>query len=175
MPSGCRAGRCGRRSRRSPRPIASASARSCAVTDYAVLFRELAIPRLAGTPNHQQVREILKRELAARGFVVEEHAFTGRPSRAFFGAPREVTGVNLIAQRPSNSQAEAWVWLVAHYDSKGQPISMAVRLVGFCALLLGLFTLFVAVLPALAILAVAFVIVSQNRVTDNSPGAVDNA
>ncbi len=141
------------------------------MTDYAVLFRELAIPRLAGTHNHQRVREILKRELMARGFRVEEQAFSGRPARALLGTPRVVAGINLIAQRPQGGR----VWLVAHYDSKGQPISMAVRLVGFFALLLGLFTLFVALLPALAILAVAFVIVSQNRVTDNSPGAVDNA
>ena len=146
------------------------------MTDYAVLFRELAIPRLAGTPNHQKVREILKRELTARGFSVEEHAFRGRPARALLGTPRVVAGTNLIAQRPSDRPAvRPTVWLVAHYDSKGQPISMAVRLVGFFALLLGLFTLLVAVLPALAILAVAVVIVSQNRVTDNSPGAVDNA
>ncbi|OLD85995.1 MAG: hypothetical protein DMD38_03915 [Gemmatimonadetes bacterium] len=142
------------------------------MTDYAVLFRELAIPRLTGTPNHQKVREILKRELMARGFSVEEHAFSGRPARALLGVPKRVAGLNLIARQPSTRPA---IWLVAHYDSKGQPISMAVRLVGFFALLLGLFTLFVALLPALAILAVAIVIVSQNRVTDNSPGAVDNA
>jgi len=142
------------------------------VTDYAVLFRELAIPRLTGTPNHQKVREILKRELMARGFSVEEHAFSGRPARALLGVPKRVAGLNLIARQPSTRPA---IWLVAHYDSKGQPISMAVRLVGFFGLLLGLFTLFVALLPALAILAVAIVIVSQNRVTDNSSGAVDNA
>ena len=142
------------------------------MTDYAVLFRELAIPRLTGTPNHQKVREILKRELMARGFSVEEHAFSGRPARALLGVPKRVAGLNLIARQPSTRPA---IWLVAHYDSKGQPISMAVRLVGFFGLLLGLFTLFVALLPALAILAVAIVIVSQNRVTDNSSGAVDNA
>ena len=144
------------------------------MTDYAVLFRELAIPRLAGTPNHQRVREILKRELRARGFDVEEHAFSGRPARALLGTPSLVHGINLIAP-PIRPSAHPPVWLVAHYDSKGQPISMAVRLAGFFALLLGFFTLFVSLLPALAILAVAFVIVSQNRVTDNSPGAVDNA
>jgi uncharacterized membrane protein YphA (DoxX/SURF4 family) len=141
------------------------------VTDYGLLFRELAVPRLVGTPNHQRVREILKRELTTRGFAVEEHVFVGRPARALLGTPREVRGVNLIAQR---SQAGK-VWLVAHYDSKGQPISMAIRLVGFTALALGLFTLFLATLPAIVLLAVAFVIVSQNRVNNNSPGAVDNA
>src|SRR5438445_146220 len=87
-----------------------------------LLFTELAIPRLAGTPNHRKVREMLKRELAARGFRIEAHAFAGRPARALLGTPRVVQGVNLIAQR---SQAEPTlqggnerpaVWLVAHYD-----------------------------------------------------------
>lgn len=142
------------------------------MTDYAELFRALAVPRLVGTANHQKVREILTRELAARGFAVEEHAFAGRPSRAFFGAPSVVTGINLIAERPSGRPT---VWLVAHYDSKGQPISMALRLIGFGLLAVGVLALVVALIPALILLAVAFVIVSQNRVTDNSPGALDNA
>jgi hypothetical protein len=146
------------------------------VTDYGELFRELAVPRLVGTPNHQQVREVLKRELAARGFAIEEHRFTGPPARALFGTPSQVHGVNLIAQRPSGRQTvRPSVWLVAHYDSKGQPISMAIRLVGFAALVLGLVALALAVVPAIALLGVGLVIVSQNRVTDNSPGAVDNA
>jgi len=144
------------------------------VTDYSVLFRELAVPRLVGTPNHQKVREVLKRELAARGFAVEEHAFSGRPARALLGVPRIISGVNLIA-RPVRPSAHRPVWLVAHYDSKGQPISMAIRLIGFAALSFGLITLFFAALPAIVLLAVALVIVSQNRVNDNSPGAVDNA
>ena len=144
------------------------------MTDYTVLFRELAVPRLVGTPNHQKVREVLKRELAARGFAVEEHAFSGRPARALLGVPRTISGVNLIA-RPVRPSAHRPVWLVAHYDSKGQPISMAIRLIGFAALSFGLITLFFATLPAIVLLAVALVIVSQNRVNDNSPGAVDNA
>jgi hypothetical protein len=144
------------------------------VTDYTLLFRELAVPRLVGTPNHQKVREILKRELAARGFAVADHAFSGRPARVLLGVPRTISGVNLIA-RPIRPSAHPPVWLVAHYDSKGQPISMAIRLLGFTALLLGLITLFFAKLPAIVLLAVAVVIVSQNRVNDDSPGAVDNA
>ena len=155
---------------------ASASARSCAVTDYAELFGELAVPRLVGTSNHQMVREILKRELATRGFATEEHMFRGRPARALLGTPRLVHGINLIATRPSDRPTvRPSVWLVAHYDSKGQPISMATRLVGFAALVLGLVALALAVVPAIALLGVGLVIVSQNRVTDNSPGAVDNA
>ena len=150
--------------------------RSCAVTDYAELFRELAVPRLVGTANHQKVREILKRELAARGFAVEEHAFAGRPARALVGTPALVHGINLIAERPSDRPTvRPSVWLVAHYDSKGQPISMALRLIGFGLLAVGVLALLVALIPALVLLAVALIIVSQNRVTDNSPGALDNA
>ena len=146
------------------------------MTDYGLLFRELAVPRLVGTANHRKVRAVLKRELATRGFGVEEHAFVGRPARALLGTPRVVAGINLIAHRPSDRPTvRPTVWLVAHYDSKGQPISMAIRLIGFTALALGLFTFFLATLPAIVLLAVALIIVSQNRVNDNSPGAVDNA
>lgn len=155
------------------------------MTDYGVLFRELAVPRLVGTANHQQVREVLKRELATRGFDVEEHAFSGRPARALLGAPRVVHGVNLIARRSLSLRTVSGgltlqggkVWLVAHYDSKGQPVSMLVRLIGFLSILVGLVWLPLAggetwpILP----LAVGLSILLQNRVTDKSPGAVDNA
>src|SRR5262249_25072926 len=40
---------------------------------------------------------------------------------------------------------------------------------------LGVLTLLAALIPALVLLAAALVIVSQNRVNDNSPGALDNA
>ena len=146
------------------------------MTDYGVLFRELAIPRLVGTPNHQKVREVLKRELGARGLVVEEHSFTGRSALALLGVPRQVSGINLIALRPSaRPTVRPSVWLVAHYDSKGQPISMALRLIGFGALFIGLVGLLLAPIPALAVLAGGASIALLNRVTDNSPGAVDNA
>ena len=154
------------------------------MTDYGLLFRELAVPRLVGTANHQSVREILKRELAARGFAIDEHRFTGRPARALLGTPRVVEGINLIAERsdgptaPSLRSGQAVrppVWLVAHYDSKGQPISMAVRLVGFFTLLAGLLGIFISTVPAVALLLVGLSIVLLNRVNNNSPGAVDNA
>ena len=151
------------------------------MTDYGVLFRALAISRLAGTPNHEKVREILNRELEARGFSVEQHAFSGRPARALLGAPRVVHGINLIARPSSRPAVRPSVWLVAHYDSKGQPISMAVRLLGFGALLIGLIGLLFAPplppVPALAAIALGggAAIALLNRVTDNSPGAVDNA
>jgi uncharacterized membrane protein YphA (DoxX/SURF4 family) len=146
------------------------------VTDYAALLREIAVPRLVGTPNHGRVRDILKRELEERGFAVEAHAFSGRPSRLLLGTPRLVHGVNLIAIRRSvRPPFRPSVWLAAHYDSKGQPISMAVRLVGATALVLGAAGLLFALGPALVLLAAGLLVLSRNRATDRSPGAVDNA
>lgn len=141
------------------------------MTDYGVLFGELAVPRLVGTPNHTKVREILTRELEARGFSVEHHAFSIRPARALLGAPRLVSGINLIAQRAVRPST----WLVAHYDSKGQPISMWVRLAGFTLLVLGGFLLLLNWIAAVVTLALGVAIVAQNRVNDNSAGALDNA
>jgi hypothetical protein len=148
------------------------------VTDYVALLRELAVPRLVGTPNHTRVRAALTRELSARGLVVEEHAFTGRPSRALLGAPASVQGINLIGRRPGTTPR---IWLMAHYDSKGQPISMALRLVGAAALLVGAagvgFALAAGwpILPALAHAVLGGIVLAGNRVTDQSAGAVDNA
>ena len=135
-------------------------------------FRDFAVPRLVGTPNHAQVRERLKRELAVRGLTVEEHAFTGRPSWMLLGTPRVVGGINLIAVRPSGRPT---VWLAAHYDSKGQPISMATRILGAAALVVGAAGLVWTLLPSLAVLAVGLAILAANRVTDRSSGALDNA
>jgi len=145
------------------------------VTDYGVLFSELAVPRLVGTPNHAKVREILARELEARGFTIEQHRFSGRPARALFGTPKLVSGINLIGQRAVGPSGRPAVWLVAHYDSKGQPISMAVRLLGAAALLAGVLLLPLVLVAGLALLVVGVIIASQNRVTDKSPGALDNA
>src|SRR5438874_13790354 len=52
---------------------------------------------------------------------------------------------------------------------------MALRLVGFFALLVGLVVIVFSTIPALAVLLVGLSIVVRNRVNDNSPGAVDNA
>ena len=52
---------------------------------------------------------------------------------------------------------------------------MAVRLLGFLGLVLGLVGVLLASLPAAALLVISLVVVFQNRVNDNSPGAVDNA
>jgi hypothetical protein len=148
------------------------------VTDYGVLFRELAVPRLVGTPNHQKVRDILTRELEARGFNVEQHAFSGRPARMLLGSPRAISGVNLIARQSLGPTLQGGkIWLVAHYDSKGQPVSMLVRLIGFLSLVIGLVWLPLgsgSTLPIIP-LALGLSILLQNRVSDKSPGAVDNA
>lgn len=146
------------------------------------LLRALAIPRLVGTPNHAQVRERLKHELTARGFAVEEHVFAGRPSWMLFGTPAVVRGVNLIGRRPTAQPPNRpTVWLAAHYDSKGQPISMATRIVGSAAAVLGAAGTLVALaagwtlIPTLAALGLGAAILAGNRVTDRSPGALDNA
>jgi len=145
------------------------------VTDYGVLFRELAIPRLVGSANHRKVREILTRELEARRFSVEQHPFSGRPARALLGTDRVVRGINLIAQPSNRPTVQPSVWLVAHYDSKGQPISMALRLLGFGSLFIGLIGLLLAPIPALVAVVLGAAIAVLNRVNDSSPGAVDNA
>lgn len=148
------------------------------MTDYAALLRELAVPRLVGSANHARVRETLRRELTARGLAVEEHSFQARPSRVLLGVPALVRGANLIARRPGSRPT---VWLTAHYDSKGQPISMATRLAGAVAAMLGVAGLPLSLaagwtlLPAIGVAAAGGVVLSQNRVTDGSPGAVDNA
>ena len=119
------------------------------MSDSRSLLAEIAVPRRTGTLAHARVREALRRELIARGLVVMEQPFRGRcsPWLRGVGSP-SVEGVNLIAVR---SRARVAVWLVAHYDSKGQPLSMLGRLATFPLSLL------------------------LNQVDDRSPGAVDNA
>jgi hypothetical protein len=147
------------------------------MTGYRALLDALARPRLVGTPQHTATRELLKRELAARGFVVLEHRFAAAarfPLRARVAAD----GINLIAVRP---RVRVATWLTAHYDSKGQPLSMAWRLLvvaAACAMFPGVLVatragagawwwLLLLVLPALFL--------ALNVATDRSAGAVDNA
>ncbi|MGH7607028.1 MAG: hypothetical protein ACREME_06780 [Gemmatimonadales bacterium] len=152
------------------------------MTEYAALLAELAVPRLAGTPAHAHVREVLKRELRARGFAVEEHPFTARPAALLRGAPRIVNGLNLVAQHapaappaaPPSAPRPA-VWLVAHYDTKGQPISMALRLCAAAALVFGVVLVPVTLVPGLVMAAAGALVLTGNRVTNRSSGAVDNA
>jgi hypothetical protein len=148
------------------------------VSAYAQLLAELAVPRLVGTPNHTRVRDVLKRELIARGFVVLEHRFPAAPRFPLRGRP-SAEGINLIAVRPRTRVA---TWLTAHYDSKGQPLSMASRLSWVGATVVSLAAASVATvagpdgvwwwIPPLVLTGGFFVL---NAVTDRSPGAVDNA
>ena len=99
-------------------------------------------------------------------------------------APLE--GVNVIAVRP---RARVAVWLVAHYDSKGQPLSMATRLVAAALAILGGLELLALAVRALlgplhpgmpdvlvgAAGVAGILLLAANGVTNHSPGAVDNA
>ncbi len=91
---------------------------------------------------------------------------------------------NLIAVRAA---ARVRVWLAAHYDSKGQTLSMRARLVAVALCVVGLVSvLAIAALrvavgwqPGWAVLALpgAFgaLLLARCRTRDDSPGAVDNA
>lgn len=155
------------------------------MTDYREAVAAIAVPRLSGTAANLQIREVLKRELAARGFVVMEHRFTGRSLLHRWGRA-QLEGVNLIAVRP---RARVSVWLAAHYDSKGQPLSMATRLAAAALATLGALELVALVARGLLgslhpgmldLLAGAagvagILLLAGNRVTNRSAGAVDNA
>ena len=155
------------------------------MTSYDALLAAVAVPRRTGTAGALRVREVLKRELAARGFVAMEHSFTVRsPLHRLGRVPLD--GVNLIGVRP---RARVTTWLVAHYDSKGQPLSMAARLVAAGMVALGVLELLGLALRGVigpihiglldASLGVAglvgLLLLVLNRVTDRSPGAADNA
>src|SRR5438445_449498 len=146
------------------------------VTDLRALLEEISVARLVGTPNHARVREILKRELGARGFVVLEQRFRSRPRAPLWGRAAS-DAVNLIAVRP---RARVTAWLTAHYDSKGQPVSMAARLVlagVVVAGVLGALAARVAGGPTLVLalpVPLVALFVALSRVSDDSPGAVDN-
>jgi len=150
------------------------------VSADAQLLAEVAVPRLVGTPNHSRVRDVLKRELTARGLVVLEHRFPAAPRFPLRGRGRPpAEGLNLIAVRP---RTRVTTWLAAHYDSKGQPLSMASRLSWVAATAVSLAAAVVATvvgkggvwwwIPPL-VLTGGFLVL--NAVTDRSPGAVDNA
>jgi hypothetical protein len=147
------------------------------MTGYRALFDALARPRLVGTPQHTATRELVKRELAARGFVVMEHRFAAAarfPLRARVAAE----GINLIAVRP---RVRVATWLTAHYDSKGQPLSMAWRLLLVAAALALIPAVLLATLAGvspwwwLALPVLPALFLALNVATGRSPGAVDNA
>jgi len=131
------------------------------VTDLRALLAELAVPRLTGSPGHARVRDVLRRELAARGYVAMEHRFRARAADA----------VTLIGVRP---RTRITTWLVAHSDAKGQPLSMLVRLAAAALIPLGLLGLWFSLWAGLAAV-VGGGLLALNRITDRSPGAVDNA
>lgn len=105
-------------------------------------------------------------------------------ARSRYSKAPKALGANLVATPASGA---ARVWLTAHYDSKGQRVSMATRLVGVACLavqgpaLVALAVLMAAGLSgvALALLAVPAlaggIILSLADLRNDSPGAVDNA
>lgn len=147
------------------------------MTGYRALLDALAHPRRFGTPRHAATRELLKRELAARGFVVMEHRFAAAPRFPLRGRAAG-EGINLIAVRP---RVRVTTWLTAHYDSKGQPLSMAARLQLVAAAVAAAPAVLLATAAGaspwwwLALLVFPALFFVLNVVTDGSPGAVDNA
>jgi len=95
-------------------------------------------------------------------------------------APRRIaTGVNVIGRKGSGLPA---VWLMAHYDSKSQRLSMAGRIVAIVIAVAGAVGLLgfsavgsplasVLALPAL----VGGILLARCATGDTSPGALDNA
>jgi len=94
-----------------------------------------------------------------------------------------VEAVNLCAKR-----GDASVWLVAHSDSKGQGVSLAGRVLAMVALSAGLVVLLAcllvrpfaplgwwAVLPMVVLMTTGGAALSRRALTNESPGAVDNA
>lgn len=147
------------------------------MTGYRALLDALARPRLVGTPQHTVTRELLKRELAARGFVVMEHRFAAAARFPLRGSVA-AEGFNLIAVRP---RVRVATWLTAHYDSKGQPLSMAWRLLLVAAALAMIPGVLLATQAGanpwwwLALVVLPALFLALNVATDRSPGAVDNA
>ena len=147
------------------------------MTGYRALLDALARPRLVGTPQHTGTRELLKRELAARGFVVMEHRFAAA-ARFPLHSRVAAEGINLIGVRP---RVRIATWLTAHYDSKGQPLSMAWRLLLVAAALAMIPAVLLVTLAGasalwwLALLVLPALFLALNVATNRSPGAVDNA
>lgn len=130
----------------------------------ALLLSQVAVAR-ALTP-------VLALVVVAGLVIYLQRAATSRPRRA-------ATGVNLIARKGS---ALPDAWLVAHYDSKSQPLSMAGRIVtGALAVIGGAGLLVFSAAPtpiASALLLPAILggaLLARCRTGNGSPGALDNA
>ena len=126
--------------------------------------------------------------LAALACVAAFGVAIGR--RGVLGLPMlRARSTNLVAERGTAGGRSPHVWLVAHLDSKSQPVPILVRALGIvCTALLFLAAIVVAtsqglgapvagwswiVLAALAPAATAPIVLSI--VGDRSPGALDNA
>jgi hypothetical protein len=98
-----------------------------------------------------------------------------RPWRALPASP----AVTLVGVRPRTRVA---VWLSAHYDGKGQPISMATRVAGVVLVVLQVPALLLLLITGIGPAgALAFLpgflgglILARNQATADSPGALDN-
>lgn len=106
------------------------------------------------------------------GLVIYLQRAGGRPPR------RPATGVNLIAKKGSGLPD---AWLVAHYDSKSQPLSMAGRIVAGGISVVGAAGVLVfaaAPSPVAAILLLPAMLggalLARCRTENRSPGALDN-
>lgn len=91
---------------------------------------------------------------------------------------RRATGVNLIARKGRGIPA---AWLVAHYDSKSQPLSMAGRIVAGAIAVVGaagilVFASVPSPLAAIVLLPAMLggALLSRCRTENRSPGALDN-
>ncbi len=89
------------------------------------------------------------------------------------------SGVNIEATR---GPSPARVWLVAHLDSKSQPVPMLVRVSGVVVMSVGLIAVALAVaaksgadVPALVVAWIGGVPLMLSVVGNRSPGALDNA
>lgn len=72
----------------------------------------IMIPRVPGTPGHQQVKDFISTELQQLGWTVTTDKFTARVPAPFKKLPFE----NIIAT--PNPNAERYLVYAAHYDSK---------------------------------------------------------
>jgi hypothetical protein len=111
--------------------------------------------------------------LVVAGLVIYLQRAAKRPPRHL------ATGVNLIAWKGGGLPD---VWLVAHYDSKSQPLSMAGRIVAGALAVVGAAGLLVfsaAPAPIAGVLLLPAVLggalLARCRTGNESPGALDNA
>ncbi|HYK11181.1 MAG TPA: M28 family peptidase [Gemmatimonadales bacterium] len=106
------------------------------------------------------------------GIVIQLQRASNRPPK------KRATGVNLFARKGSGLPA---AWLVAHYDSKSQPLSMAGRIVTVTMSVVGAAGILVfssAPSPMAAVLLLPAMLggamLARCRTENRSPGALDN-